>query len=92
MPIYSYRCARCHQLEDHVREPKDRNNLAVCPDCGGLAYRAIGEEKPRMLIFETYWDQHLANDDYPKKTTIIYFIILPLKILILICLQGFYWF
>lgn len=34
MPIYEFECQKCHKCFSEKRKIEDRDNEAVCPDCG----------------------------------------------------------
>jgi putative FmdB family regulatory protein len=65
MPIYSYKCNHCGKVTSTYRSIEDRVLPEVC-ECGNLAGRSFMDERSNPQIFEPYFDEHLANDDYPN--------------------------
>lgn len=37
MPIYTYRCTRCHKEHEELRSMDKRDLISSCPSCGQLA-------------------------------------------------------
>ena len=73
MPIYVYKCKKCGWTTEKYRDVKDRNAPLFCwrvkngkSVCDGNCYRSYSDEISQPQIFEEYWDQHLANEDYPQ--------------------------
>ncbi len=39
MPIYDFQCEACGKIMDRMLSMDRRNDLQICPDCGGRALR-----------------------------------------------------
>jgi len=52
MPVYDYKCMKCKNVTQHVREVKTRNRMTKCPICG--------EKAPRIWSTSNV---NTANDD-----------------------------
>ena len=66
MPLYVYKCKKCGWTEEKYRNVRDRAEPLFCRSCDGVAYRSFTDELAKPQIFEEYFDQHLANEDYPQ--------------------------
>jgi putative FmdB family regulatory protein len=41
MPIYEYECPDCKHIMEEIRTTWGRDDLAVCPVCGGTMERKV---------------------------------------------------
>lgn len=41
MPIYEYHCHGCGHIFEALRAIRDRDNVALCPECGAFAGRIL---------------------------------------------------
>ena len=39
MPLYEYRCGKCHREFEAYKRPSDDSDRERCPDCGGDSRR-----------------------------------------------------
>jgi putative FmdB family regulatory protein len=47
MPLYEYKCGICRHITCDMRPDKERDNIAVCEKCGGVAKKIIS--RPNLV-------------------------------------------
>lgn len=63
MPLYAFQCSAGHQY-DQIRFVDHRNQLSMCPKCGGLGNRLI--VAPAVHGFTEYADENLSGEGDAK--------------------------
>ena len=61
MPLYEYRCKKCHHRFERIQKFSDRH-IKKCPECGGPVEQLLSA--PAVQFKGSGW--HVT--DYPKKT------------------------
>ncbi len=61
MPTYDYACARCGGF-DAFRSVGQRNEPAICPDCGALSPR-VHTSAPRLALLDSGVRQAIATNE-----------------------------
>jgi len=63
MPIYSYRCLECNQVDEHVLPIKERDGLQLCSVCNNAMYREMGVPHFKMTISDYEAARKVMEDD-----------------------------
>lgn len=62
MPLYEYKCKKCHHLFERIQKFSDRH-MKKCPECGGAVEQTISA--PAVQFKGSGW----YVTDYPKKSS-----------------------
>lgn len=66
VPIYQLECQDCKQVEEVLREVKDRHKELRCPKCGGK--RELIMTRCSVQVFDPFTSEHAEGDPITFQT------------------------